>query len=164
MVYAVNQRTDLTFKNKHLIILRTIAGVNYHQSLGSDRPSHCVPRVRARGASACAAREGRHPWHPPHRSSSPQKDCGINEREAIVPATRDRRSGDEAFERKLSNYQLRAPNCLNRLHLGERRLPIPVNDPHSKAEEPDCLSCVSLPFIMITPQSQRGEEIREHAL
>ena len=74
----------------------------------------------------------------------------------MSPTTRDRRSGDEALERKPSMNQLRASKPLKGFHLAEGLLPITVNDPHSKVEEPDRLSRVSPPIIMNTTQSLDG--------
>ncbi len=87
--------------------------------------------------------------------SSPQRYCvAINKR--VLPSTQDGRSGDEALERKPFINRLLAPRGPDGFHYIEGRLPTPLNDPHSKAEEPECLDRVCRrPFMSATESRGR---------
>ena len=90
------------------------------------------------------------PTPPPQRLSR-------NRQETTSVSTRNRRSGDEALERKPFIAQLWGSKPMKRIPFPRRPITHNFKRPHSKAEEPDCLFRRNSPSIMITTQSLKRE-------
>ena len=88
---------------------------------------------------------------------SPGRLCH-NQREATSVARRNRRSGDEALERKPFIAQLEGSKPMKTVPFLRRPITHNFKQPHSKAEEADCLFRRNLPSLIITTQSLKGEE------
>ena len=86
---------------------------------------------------------------------SPRRLCR-NQREPTSASTRNRRSGDEALERKPFIAQRWGVKPMKRNPFPTRPITHNFKRPHSKAEEPDCLFRWNPLSIMITTQSPRG--------
>jgi len=80
-----------------------------------------------------------------------------NQRETTSVATRNRRSGDEALERKPFIAQIWISKPIKRIPFPRRPITHNFKRPHSKAEEPDCLVRWNLPSLIIATQSLAGE-------
>ena len=93
------------------------------------------------------------PTPPPQRLSR-------NRQETTSVSTRNRRSGDEALERKPFIAQLLCSKPMKRILFLRRPITHNFKQPHSKVEEPDCLSRWNLPSLIITTQSLEGGFIR----
>ena len=92
---------------------------------------------------------------PPHPPLSPERLCH-NQRETTFVARRNRRSGDEALERKPFIVQLRGSKPMKRIQFLRRLITHTFKRPHSKAEEPDCLFRRDQPSLMIATQSPKA--------
>jgi hypothetical protein len=79
-----------------------------------------------------------------------------NQREPTSASTRNRRSGDEALERKPFIAQRWGAKPMKRNPFARRPITHNFKQPHSKAEEPDCLFRRNPPSIMIATQSLDG--------
>jgi len=80
-----------------------------------------------------------------------------NQRRTTFVVRRNRRSGDEALERKPFIVQLRGSKPMKTIQFLRRLITHTFKRPHSKAEEPDCLFRRNLPSFIITTQPPRGE-------
>ena len=90
---------------------------------------------------------------------SPIKRLCHNQRETTSVARRNRRSGDEALERKPFIAQLRGCKPMKRIPFLRRPITHNFKRPHSKTEEPDPATAGfrrNLPSLMIATQSPRG--------
>ena len=96
------------------------------------------------------------PKSAPSPFPSPRRLCR-NQQKTNSVTTRDRRSGDEALGRKPFIAQLWKSKPMKRIPFLRGPITHKFKRPHSKAEEPDCLSLRNPPSTMITTQSPRGE-------